>query len=121
MISHAELVESIFGCWPEFSDGRIELFSFEHPGIICLRIFYIDSNIQKAAVVSLRFTGVTDIDLSGVLSENVIDVLSVSSASPAIVTIEGCYGLCGTFKCISAEVTSVVPNSSFKADGFAAA
>ncbi|OOG45632.1 Imm50 family immunity protein [Rhodanobacter sp. C01] len=121
MISHAELVESIFGYWPEFSDGRIEFFSFEQPGIVCLRIFYIDSNIQKAAAVSLRFTGVIDIDLSEVLSENVIDVLSVSSTSPAIVTIEGCYGLCGTFKCTSAEVTSVVPNNSFKADGYAAA
>ena len=121
MISHAELVESIFGYWPEFSDGRIELFSFEHPGIIRLRIFYIDSDIQKAATVCLRFNGVTDIDLSGVLSENVIDVLSVSSTSPAIVTIEGCYGLCGAFKCTSAEVTSAVPNNSFKADGFAAA
>jgi len=121
MILHAELVESIFGYWPEFADGRIELFSFEQPRIICLRIFYIDSDIQKAATVSLRFTGVTDIDLSGVLSENVIDVLSVSSTSPAIVTIEGCYGLCGTFKCTSAEVTSVVPNNSFKADASGAA
>ena len=121
MISHTELVESIFGYWPEFSDGRIEFFSFEQPCIICLRIFYIDSNIQKAATVSLRFTGVTDIELSGVLTENVIDVLSVSSASPAIVTIDSCYGLCGSFKCTSAEVTSVVPNNSFKADGFAAA
>jgi hypothetical protein len=121
MISRAELVESIFGYWPEFADGRIEFFSFEQPGIICLRIFYIDSSIQKAATVSLRFTGVTDVDLSEILSENVVDALSVSSVSPAIVTIEGCYGLCGTFKCISAQVTSVVPNSSFKADGYAAA
>jgi hypothetical protein len=121
MISHAELVESIFGYWPEFADGRIEFFSFEQPGILCLRVFYIDSTIHKAATVSLRFTGVTDVDLAGLRSENIVDALSVSSTSPAIVTIEGCYGLCGTFKCISAEVTSVVPNHSFKADGFAAA
>ena len=121
MISHAELVESIFGYWPEFSDGRIEFFSFEQSGIICLKISYIDSNIQKAAVVSLRFAGVTDIDLSELLAENIVDVLGVSSESPAIVTIEACYGLCGTFKCTSAEVTGVVPNPSFKADGCAAA
>ncbi|MEW5836411.1 MAG: Imm50 family immunity protein [Pseudomonadota bacterium] len=121
MISHAETVESVFGYWPEFSDGRIELFSFERPGIICLRISYIDSNIQKAAIVSLRFSGVTDIELSELLSENIVDVLSISSESPSVVTIESCYGLCGSFKCTAAEVTGVVPNHSFKADGSAAA
>ncbi|OOG60528.1 hypothetical protein B0E47_02825 [Rhodanobacter sp. B05] len=121
MISHAELVESIFGYWPEFADGRIELFSFEQPGIVCLRIFYIDANIKRAATVSLRFTGVTEVDLSEFRSENVVDALSISSVSPSVVTIEGCYGLCGTFTCASVEVTGAVPNNSFKADGFAAA
>jgi hypothetical protein len=121
MIFHAETVESIFGYWPEFSDGRIELFSFERPGIICLGISYIDSNIQKAAVVSLRFSGVTDVDLSELCSENIVDVLSISSESPTVVTIESCYGLCGTFKCTAAEVAGVAPNHSFNADGFAAA
>jgi hypothetical protein len=121
MISHAETVESIFGYWPEFADGRIELFSFVWPGIICLTISYVDSNIQKAAFVSLRFSGVTDVDLSELCSENIVDVLSISSESPTVVTIEGCYGLCGTFKCDAVEVADVVPNHSFKADGFAAA
>ncbi|OZB58541.1 MAG: hypothetical protein B7X39_18020 [Lysobacterales bacterium 14-68-21] len=121
MISHSETVESIFGYWPEFADGRIELFSFEWPGIICLRIAYIDSNTKKAAIVSLRFSGVTDIELSELHSENIVDVLSISSEPPNIVTIESCYGLCGTFKCTAAEVTGVVSNHSFKADGFAAA
>jgi len=108
MSLRAELVESIFGYWPEFADGRIEFFSLDHQGILCLRIFYIDADIQKVATVGLRFTGVTDVDLAELRSENIVDALIVSSASPAIVTIEGCYGLCGTFKCISAEVTSVV-------------
>ena len=120
MISRAELVDSIFGYWPEFSDGRIELFSFEQPDILCLRILYIDSNLKKAAAVSLRFAGVTNINLSELRPENVVDALSIPSVFPAIVTIEACYGLCGTFKCTSAEVTGVVPNS-FEADGYAAA
>jgi hypothetical protein len=114
MISHAELVESIFGYWPEFSDGRIELFSFEQPGVICLRIFYVDSQIDRAATVNLQFNGVTDVDLSELCKENIVDVLSVSEASPFLVTIEACYGLGGTFMCTSAEVTAVVPNPSFK-------
>ena len=121
MISHAELVESIFGYWPEFADGRIELFSFEQPDVISLRIFYIDANIKKAATIGLRFAGVTEVDLSEFRSENVIDALSISSASPLVVTIEACFGLYGTFTCASAEVTGVVPSHSFKADGFAAA
>src|SRR6185312_2217799 len=121
MISHAELVESIFGYWPEFADGRIEFFSFEQPGIICLRIFYIDSQIDKAATVTLQFTGVTDVDLSELRKENVVDALSVSEASPFLVTIEACYGLGGTFVCTSVEVAAVVPNPSFEADGYAAA
>jgi hypothetical protein len=121
MISHAEAVESIFGYWPEFADGRIELFSFEWPGVICLRISYIDSNIQKAAIVSLKFSGVTDVNLSELDSENIVDVLSISPSPSNLVTIESCYGLCGTFKCTAVEVTGVVPNNSFKADGSAAA
>ena len=121
MISHAELVESIFGYWPEFADGRIELFSFEQPGVIRLRIFYIDSQINKAATVTLQFTGVTDVDLSELCKENIVDVLSISEASPFLVTIEACYGLGGTFVCTSAEVSAVAPNHSFEADGSAAA
>ena len=54
MISHAELVESIFGYFPEFADGRIELFSFEQPGVIRLRIFYIDSQINNEPPRDLR-------------------------------------------------------------------
>lgn len=121
MISHAELVESFFGYWPEFSDGRIDLFSFERAGVISLKIFYGDLSIRRAAIVSLRFAGVTDIDLSELYSENVVDTLSVSPGSPATVTIEACYGLCGTFKCTSVEVTGVMPNPLFEADGSAAA
>lgn len=120
MISHAEAVESIFGYWPEFSDGRIEFFSFERPGIICLKVSYIDSNIQKAAIVSLRFSGVTDIELSKLLSENIVDALTISPEFPSVVTIESCYGLCGTFRCTAVEVAGVTLNHSFMAGDSAA-
>lgn len=72
-------------------------------------------------MVSLRFAGVTELELSEVRSNNVIDKLEISATIPYIVSIEACYGLDGTFKCTTAEVTSVVPNNSFKADGCAAA
>ena len=117
MISHAEIVESIFGYWPDFADGKIHLFSFERTGqtgVVLLSIYYIDSQLSKAATVNLRFTGVTELDLSALSSENVVDVLSISSESAALVTIEGCSGLCGTFRCMTAEVTSVVPNQSVR-------
>lgn len=121
MIFHAELVESIFGYWPGFADGKVQLFSFERTGVVLLSIHYIDSQLSKAATINLRFAGVTELDLSELRSENIVDVLSISSESPALVTIEGCYGLCGTFRCTSAEVTSVVPNGLFEAGGSATA
>jgi hypothetical protein len=121
MISHSKLVESIFGYWPEFADGRIQSFSYEHPGVVSLTIFYIDSQVAKAATVSLRFIGVTELDLSELCSENIVDALNISSERPCLVTIEACYGLGGTFKCISAEVTGVVPDISFEAGSIVAA
>ncbi len=121
MVSHTELVESILGYWPEFSDGRIEFLSFEHPDKVCLRILYNDANLGKQLSVSLLFTGVTELNLAELRSQNTIDALRISEPSPATVTIEAFYGLCGTFKCTSAEVTSVVPNYSSKPTANAAA
>ncbi|WP_395117207.1 Imm50 family immunity protein [Rhodanobacter sp. FW102-FHT14D06] len=121
MISHSDLVESIFGYWPNFADGHIELFSFEHPGIIKLRISYIDAELAKAAKISLQFTGVHNIALSEMFDGNYLDVLSISGESPLLVELEACSGLQGTFACASAEVTAVAPNPSFEADGAAAA
>lgn len=89
--------------------------------MLSLSILCIDAGLKKSALISLRFAGVTELELFEVRSTNVIDTLAISATSPYVVSIEACYGMEGTFKCTTVEVTSVVPNSSFKADGCAAA
>ena len=109
MITRAEEVESYFGYWPLFCDGKIKSFAYVQPGTIALAISYVDIQKQKAAEVTLTFLGVTNIELSELRSENVIDALRFPQELPALVTIEACYGLEGSFKCSAIEVSSLVP------------
>jgi hypothetical protein len=108
MITRAEEVESYFGYWPLFCDGKIKSVAYVQPSTIVLAISYVDVEKQKAAEVTLTFLGVTDIELSELRSENVIDALRIPQELPAQVTIEACYGLEGSFNCSAIEVSSVV-------------
>jgi hypothetical protein len=109
MIAHAEKVESHFGYWPLFCDGKINSLAYIQPGAITLVISYADAEKQKAAEVTLTFSGVTDVELSDLKSENVIDALRIPEALPDQVTLEACYGLAGSFKCAAVEVSCVLP------------
>ena len=106
MVENAEKVLSYFGYWPEFYDAKIESFSYSKAGTIELCIFYIDSNLAKSADVNLRFNDVSEVALDNLFSENVIDKISFKGTGPFIVTIEGCYGLEGSFKSKSIEVVN---------------
>jgi hypothetical protein len=114
MISRSDIVKSVFGYWPEFADARVLLLAYESNGTIRLDLSYIDAQLGKAAVVSLLFTGAADVELTQLLSENVLDRLSISADTPMRVDLEACYGLCGNFTCTTAEVIAVAPNNSFK-------
>jgi hypothetical protein len=116
MISHAEKVESYFGYWPLFCDGKITNLAFAQPGTITLVVAYIDSERHRGAEVSLKFSGVTEVELSELRSENVIDALRIPEELPAQVTLEACYGLAGSFRCAAVEVSSVMPNPSINTD-----
>jgi hypothetical protein len=107
MIAQAEKVESYFGCWPDFSDGKITCFSYEDGTTISLAIDYIDRDKDKAAQVEIRFNGVSNIELTDVKSQNIIDVLRISHDQPIKVELEACYGLDGSFNCCTVEVTSM--------------
>lgn len=109
MILRADLVESFFGYWPEFADGRIASFSYERTGSISITISYIDSNLRKCARIGLRFSGVSNVDLSDLMSENVIDALRIPDAGAGVVDIEACYGLMGAFHSAGTEVTEMTP------------
>ncbi len=108
MISNSSPVESYFGYWPNFADGKIELFAFEKIGSIKLKIFYIDAHLHKQATVSLLFQGVSDVQFSELLSENVVDELQIGVGSPIQVVLESSYGLCGSFVCCSVTVAELV-------------
>jgi hypothetical protein len=114
MISHSELVEDFFGYWPEFADARIVSFAWAQPGSMNLVLHYIDAEQRKDAIVSLRFGGATDVQLTDLKSENVLDRLGISAGSSVAVELEACYGLAGTFRCSVVEVTELAPNKSFK-------
>ena len=115
MIAESHQVESYFGYWPEFADGKIERFAFLRSGSIELSISYIDGEKQVGATVSLKFSGVSEVDLSELRSENVLDALRISAGVPVQVSIEACYGLYGSFCCESVEVVALLPNHSLQA------
>lgn len=114
MISQRELVESVFGHWPEFADADIELFTWARGQSIELEPMYGEQALDKSAAVCIRFTGVRDIDLTEFRSPNVLDCLRITPGEPIEVELEAYYGLGGTFKCSGIEVIKVVPNNSSK-------
>ena len=107
MIANSHLVTEHFGYWPEFCDAHLEGFAFETSGTILFSLFYIASDINKKAHIHFRFTGVSDIDLSELRSENVIDEIKIENSSPIAVSIEAACGLWGSFYCENVEVTNV--------------
>ena len=117
MIIGAHLVTSHFGYWPPFADGRITALSYDRAArVLLLSVAYMDADKRKAAEVAFRFEGVSNVELSDLRSENIVDELTITDESPRRVTLEACYGLFGAFNCESAEVVSLLPNNAFEAD-----
>jgi hypothetical protein len=108
MIQRADMVESYFGYWPEFCDAKITFLLYEAHSSIILGLSYIDSDQGKAADIRLKFSGVSDVELTDFCSENIIDALRISRESPTTVSLEACYGLDGHFTCRAVEVMSLV-------------
>ncbi len=108
MIQCAEIVESYFGYWPQFCDAKITFMLYEAHSSLILGLSYIDSDQRKVADIRLKFSGVSDVELTDFCSENVLDALRISPESPTTVRLEACYGLNGQFICIEVEVMSLV-------------
>jgi hypothetical protein len=107
MIKKKELVILHFGYWPEFADGKVNRFTFDASGAIELVIHYMDAENQISGYIGFRFGSVSDVELTELRSENVIDSFSINASEPHTVTIEACYGLVGTFMCKEIEVLYV--------------
>jgi len=104
MIANSGIVINHFGYWPSFCDARIEAINYSLPGTIELTLFYIDSDKNKSAHIALRFSGVAQLELNGLCSDNVIDELVIQAGKPLSVQLVGAYGLSGSFSCSGAEV-----------------
>jgi len=113
MIGNADQLVSYFGYWPEFCDAKIVSISLEPQSSIVMRIAYIDVDRGCAATIELKFSGVSEIALTDLLSENVIDSLQLSQGNPVRVILDACYGLQGSFTCQAVEVSSVQPSHSY--------
>jgi hypothetical protein len=114
MIENSELVTSYFGYWPEFADAKVARLCLSDRGEILLDLIYIDAEQGKAATIALQFNGIADVELTDFMTHNLLDQLSIEGDSPLVVGIAACYGLSGSFKCASAQVTELRPNNSFK-------
>ena len=108
MITNTEAVEAYFGYWPEFADAPITRFSFAEGGQFSLTLNYIDADQGLAAEITLQFNGVSDVELTNLLTHNVVDRLSPGVAPPFRLEIEACAGLDGSFAYTSAQVTDFV-------------
>lgn len=116
-IENSENVVSYFGYWPKFCDAKLTLFSFECSVVeisIKLGVYYVDHDKGISANVIIIFDGVFDISLDNFLSENVIDSLDIEKSTSCgnkeslSISLESCFGLCGSFSCDKAKVIECV-------------
>ncbi|MCH9692235.1 MAG: immunity 50 family protein [Gammaproteobacteria bacterium] len=107
MINNKEKVTDIFGYWPEFCDVKIKEVHFQDLEKLYLVIFYIDCEQGKRAEITITFSDLSNVLLSDLMSDNVIDLLSISETAPYNIEIEACCGLNGTFTCSNIAVTDV--------------
>ena len=107
MIINQESVVEMFGYWPKFCDARFTNFSYSASSDIRVNIFYIDADQAKEANIEIVFSGVKEVQLNDLLTENYIDEITISQDLTHEVNIDSCSGLNGTFKCARIEVVNV--------------
>ena len=57
----------------------------------------------------LQFSGVSELELSELMSVNVLDALHIAEGDPVQVTLESAYGLTGAFRCQEVSVIALLP------------
>lgn len=118
MIKHAAQIESYFGYWPLFCDAKIINFSLAEYGVLILALRYSDADKNISAEINIKFSEVSQMELSELRTENVIDELRIPEKLPGQVVLEACFGVHGKFICSAVEVLSITPNLSFQRTTF---
>ncbi len=125
-IGNAELVTSIFGQWPTFHDAEVLRFSLNRKGasgaeiVAAVHVFEMTSAVDQQGyyvlkdhtLVTMRFSGVSELKLSDFNEQNVLFELHISheeSGSLFHVNFENSYDLDANFHCKKVEVISAEP------------
>jgi hypothetical protein len=115
---NAEMLTRRFEGWPSFHDAevlRLEIVRGEGRVLsMDVYVFGVSGNVDKhgyfirtnRSVVTLRFRGVNDLNLTDFNEQNVLqDLVCCRQVDGSLrVEIHPTYGLCGSFSCLTAEV-----------------
>ena len=130
-LGRRELVE-IFGHWPAFHDAEVVRFcldrgpaSIESPTAeVDIHVFEMTKDVSPTGhyllrdhtLVTLRFRGVTELELMGFNGQNALFNLGIDDVTEQQiegvkyeVTLDSSYGVGATFFCRDAEVVQVRP------------
>ena len=128
-IENAELLESIFGCWPSFHDAEIDSIVITREGDsgpqmdISIHHWQMTSEVDSKGyyvlkhhtLTTLRFSKIGDLQLAGFNGQNVLWDIEISpngvpeSESAFSVSMPTSYGCEASFKCGRIRVMSAIP------------
>src|SRR5947209_8757186 len=128
-IENADLVESIFGCWPSFHDAEIHSITItrdcESGPQMDVSIHHwkmtseVDSKgyyvLKHHTLTTLRFFNVSELQLAGFNHQNVLWDIEISEVAEAAskpsfsVSMPSSFGCESSFKCGRIRVMSAAP------------
>ncbi len=120
----SEKLVAALGYWPSFHDAEIVSISAQRglpvaPGVASVELVVRAGSREERPCQILVCRHVTDLELSEFNHQNVINSLSVqvepsaeAQGSPLVLTLESIWGLGGTVRCATVELSSVQELSS---------
>ena len=124
-IENAGLIESIFGCWPSFHDAEIHNIVItrdcDSEAQIDIKIHHWELTSEATGhyisrhhtLSTLRFIGVSDLELVGFNHQNVLWDLEISEVTAPdfvfSVSLPSSFGCEASFKCRQIRVLSATP------------
>ena len=124
-IKGSEIVEKLFGYWPTFHDAEIHSFLFERDkqaknSNAILKLNYWQTKqeysdeihyeyvMNKNSIITFKFSGLIESNLSGFNHQNVIDELKFTEQDNNIlVEYESIFGSGGSLICENAEIINI--------------
>lgn len=114
MDNYREKVQDIFGYWPLFCDAEVYDIcykEYKENKVFYLKLLYSDMDERKSILITLAFEDIIDIEISNIMSQNVIDQIDIMETDNNFrVEINSAVGLSGKIKArkITSEVHNVI-------------